>query len=622
MPKFEAFMDSIIQLLPDAIANQIAAGEVVQRPASVVKELLENAVDAGASRIDILIKDAGKSLIQVTDNGCGMSSQDVRMAFERHATSKIREKEDLFNIRTLGFRGEALASIAAVAQVQLRSRLHEAELGTEISIDGGKLVGKDVCVTAAGSTFSVKNLFFNVPARRNFLKSNPVETRHILNEFLRVAIPHSNIHFSFTHNTTLVYELAPGDLEDRLIALFGKELKDKLRWIEEASGYVSISGFIGKPELFRKNRQEQFFFVNDRFIKSNYLNHAISQAFEGIIPKDAFPFYCIFLQIDPVHVDINIHPTKTEVKFDDERTIYVLLQSLVKRGLGDLHDAPVFDFTDAQLKEAIYQSEPKDTDSEMTIGDLRSQSSRSSSFSGRGFEKSTEAGPQQKDWDALYKRESGQSDSPTASPGSPTLFEVEQARAKPRVPTLQLLGQFASRYIIALRDEQLMLIHQHRAHQRVLYERFLIARSGPKIVSQQLLFPQTFEYAPLDFAALKEAENILLKLGFEFQELGQQTIIVYGVPAGIANSKTEGIFGQVISDMKEIGQSRVFEKLFENIARSVARQSAIAASQHLGSSEMQQLLQDLFQCEAPAYSPSGKPVYRIISRQELTDFFA
>ena len=624
MPKFEAFMDSIIQLLPDAIANQIAAGEVVQRPASVVKELLENAVDAGATRIDVVIKDAGKTLIQVTDNGCGMSSQDVRMAFERHATSKIREKDDLFNIRTLGFRGEALASIAAVAQVQLKSRLHEAELGTEIAIEGSKIMSKEACATPAGSTFAVKNLFFNVPARRNFLKSNPVETRHILNEFIRVAIPHSQIHFSFTHNTTLVYELPPGDLQDRLIALFGKDLKENLRWIEEASGYVSISGFIGKPTLYRKHRKEQFFFVNDRFIKSNYLNHAIAQAFEEVIPKDTFPFYCIFLQIDPVHVDINIHPTKTEVKFDDERTLYVLLQSLVKRELGDVHNTPVFDFTDQQLKEAIYQSEPKEEGSEVTIGDLRSQSDRRtitypSGISRPTFEK--QPPPQQEDWDNLYRPEDQHSDIQQKG-ASPTLFEVEKTPAKARQVAIQQLGQFANRYIIALWEEKLLLVHQHRAHQRVLYERFLQARGGPKIASQQLLFPQTYEYAPLDFAALKESEHVLLKLGFEFQDLGTNTIIVYGAPAGIANSKIEGIFQQVIADMKEIGQSRVFEKLFENIARSVARQSAITASQSIGEREMQQLLQDLFQCEAPAYSPAGKPVFRIISQQELATFFA
>lgn len=618
-------MESIIQLLPDAIANQIAAGEVVQRPASVVKELLENAVDAGATRIDVFIKDAGKTLIQVTDNGCGMSSQDVRMAFERHATSKIREKDDLFNIRTLGFRGEALASIAAVAQVQLKSRLHDAELGTEISVEGSKLISKEACAAPAGSTFQVKNLFFNVPARRNFLKSNPVETRHILNEFIRVAIPNTGIHFTFKHNTTLVYDLPAGDLAQRLRSLFGKELQGQLRWIEESSGYVSITGFIGKPELHRKNRKEQFFFVNDRFIKSNYLNHAIAQAYEEVIPKDSYPFYCIFLKIDPVHVDINIHPTKTEVKFDDERTIYVLLQSLVKRGLGGVHDAPMFDFTDESLKEAIYQSEPKDADSEVTIGDLRSQrpAARTAGM-GRGhtFDQDKSPRPRQEDWDSLYKpQESVSQPSRTSSP-SPTLFEVDSKTAKARQLEIQLVGQYANQYIIAIRENQLMLIQQNRAHQRVLYERFLVARNGPNIASQQLLFPQTFEFPPMDFASLKEAEPILLKLGFEFQELGNQAVIVYGVPAGIANTKTQGILEQVISDMQEVGQSRVFEKLFENIARSVARQSAIAASQHLGSSEMDTLLRDLFQCEAPAYSPSGKPVYRIISQQELADFFA
>ena len=327
-------MKQIIHLLPDHIANQIAAGEVVQRPASVVKELLENAVDAGASVIELLIKDAGKALVHVIDNGCGMSLQDARMAFERHATSKIRSADDLFNIRTMGFRGEAMASIAAVAQVNLRTRLHEAELGTEIVIEGSEIKKQETVMTAAGSSIAVKNLFFNVPARRNFLKTNPVETRHILNEFIRVALAQPGIALKMEHNGTVVYDLRPGSLEARIVALMGKNLDGKLIPIGEDTPYVGISGFVGMPEAARKKRGDQYFFVNDRFIKSGYLNHALKTAFEGLIAEDTHPFYCIFFRIDPKHVDINIHPTKTEIKFDDERTVYQLLHSVIRKGLG------------------------------------------------------------------------------------------------------------------------------------------------------------------------------------------------------------------------------------------------------------------------------------------------
>jgi DNA mismatch repair protein MutL len=614
-------MESIIQLLPDAIANQIAAGEVVQRPASVVKELLENAVDAGADKIDVFIKDAGKSLIQVTDSGCGMAAPDARMAFERHATSKIRQQDDLFNIRTLGFRGEALASIAAVAQVKLRSRLHDAELGTEVVIDGGDFKSQEPAACPAGSSFAVRNLFFNVPARRNFLKSNPVETRHILNEFIRVAIPNTDIHFTLRHNTTQVYDLPPASTADRLIALFGKDLDGKLSWIEEASGYVSISGYIGQPEVYRKNRNEQFFFVNNRFIKSPYLNHAISQAYQEVIPKDSFPIYCIFLEIDPVHVDINIHPTKTEVKFDDERTIYQLLHSLAKRGLGDVHEAPVFDFTDQKLKDAIYSSNPQDRSGGLTIGDLRGTRKDSDTpapwAAPREQRQQPQARPQ--DWDALLRPAEGEKP-PKRPAAQPSLFP-EASSNRPAPIEIQYFGQWQNGLLLAGKKEHFFIIQQQRAHRRILYERFLATQEGPKLPSQQLLFPQTFEFSAQDYAALTEAERILGRMGFDVQEFGPQTAAIYGMPAGIPAGKLKNIMKQIIADMQEMGGSHVYEKLFEGIARSVAKRSAIHREQQLSEQEANNLLQDLFRCEVPAYSPSGKPVFRQLSLNELSAFF-
>ncbi|MFK7972935.1 MAG: DNA mismatch repair endonuclease MutL [Bacteroidia bacterium] len=599
-------MESIIQLLPDAIANQIAAGEVVQRPASVVKELLENAVDAGASRVDLLIKDAGKTLIQVTDNGCGMSSADARMAFERHATSKIRQKDDLFNIRTLGFRGEALASIAAVAQVNLRTRLHDVELGQSISIDGGDFKGQEACASPGGSTFQVKNLFFNVPARRNFLKSNPVETRHILNEFVRVAIPHPELHLTFKHNTTDVHDLVPGTQEERLISLFGRELEGKLISVEEDSDYVKLHGFVGDPSLSRKARTEQFFFVNGRYIRSPYLNHAISGAYEQLIPKDQYPFYCIFIEIDPVHVDINIHPTKTEVKFDDERTLYVLLQSMVKRELGGQDKAPIFDFSDEKLRKEIYSetSRPQ-VDRPQTIGDFKREQSPPKA-----------PAPKQEDWNNLYQKPKLPSRS-----DRPTLFGTD-TQSTPRRPheeeeAIELLSQLPGGFALIMRREKLMLVKSRRAQQRVFYERFLEAEGGNRIPSQQMLFPQTLAFSAGDYLALQEATETLQRLGFDVQDFGQHSMIVYGSPSGVGPSRVEGILKNLASDIEQTGMSRVHEKMHENVARNIAMRAATQKGQSLPESEVLPLMKALFRCEAPAFSPSGKPVYTVIEPSEL-----
>ena len=597
-------MQSIIKLLPDSIANQIAAGEVVQRPASVVKELLENAVDSGADRIDLLIKDAGKVLIQVSDNGCGMSSQDVRMAFERHATSKINQAEDLFQIRSMGFRGEALAAIAAVSQVKVRTRLSSEELGTELEIAGSKIKGQEVCVCPPGSVFQVKNLFFNIPARRNFLKSNPVETRHITNEFIRIALANPQRHFTFRHNTTLVNELSSKNLLGRIADIFGRDFDEKLIYVEETTGYVKISGYVGKTNVYRKNRGEQFFFVNDRYIKSNYLNHALYSAFEQYIPENNHPFFCIFLEIDPKHVDINIHPTKTEVKFDDEKTLYFLLQSIVTRALAEVHNTPEFNFSDGSLQKEIYNS-PMSTPSEKNL--------TVSSYSFPPVDKKVVG---RSHWDSLYKPPEGQYSHPQAEeaslfpPQSPTSHE-----------SIEILNQFQNSYIFAHKEDRFFIINQQLAHQRILFEHFLRAISGKRLASQQLLFPQTIELSPSELDIIKEVQTLLGHLGFEIKEFGKDSIIIYGTPVEIPMGKIRDVFNRILADMKEVGITRVQEKLHQQLAKAVAYQSSVTSNQKLSKIEMKKMVEELFACEVPAHAPNGKPTFKVISVVELEAYF-
>ncbi|MEL6255137.1 MAG: DNA mismatch repair endonuclease MutL [Bacteroidota bacterium] len=615
-------MKNLIQLLPDAIANQIAAGEVVQRPASVLKELLENAIDAEADCIDVVIKNAGKSLVQVTDNGRGMSSLDSRMCFERHATSKIRNQSDLFNIRTLGFRGEALASIAAVAQVQLKSRQGEDELGTLLEIEASEIKKQEPAVMPIGTTFQVKNLFFNVPARRNFLKSNPVETRHLLNEFIRVAIPHPEIEMSFRHNETQVYELKKGNLEERLHALFGNDLRGKLTHVQEETGYAKLSGFLGTPDLYRKYRGDQFFFVNGRYIKSNYLNHSIVKAYQEFIPEDTYPFYCIFIEIDPEHVDINIHPTKTEVKFDDERTLYVLLQGIVKQGLGALHQAPEYDFEKGSIQSEIYGS-----------------SSPLSKTSPKDFPRIPDfpqrEAPKPEDWDALYRPERPSIRKEEQPPFDRFEMPLVPERKSPQtsLPIGQkskegvgeepgFFVQFKNRFVLTERNGKLLIIDQSLAHQRILFEKFLNSQKGKQLASQQLLFPQTIEFTAPDYAMILDAEDALQKMGFELKEFGRNTLIVYGSPAGIPTGQIREIFDQILGDLKILGASHTHEKLFEGVAKSVSARSAVTSSGKLSIIELKHLVEDLFRCEAPAYSPSGKPTFKSIDPEELSVFFS
>ncbi|MCB9230799.1 MAG: DNA mismatch repair endonuclease MutL [Bacteroidia bacterium] len=612
-------MQHLIKLLPDNLANQIAAGEVVQRPASVVKELMENAVDSGADEISLSIKDAGKALVQVSDNGCGMTSQDARMSFERHATSKISTTDDLFNIRTLGFRGEALASIAAVAQVNLKTRPHDQELGTEIEIAGNDIKRQEPVLAPAGSCLTVKNLFFNVPARRNFLKSNPVETRHILNEFIRVALAYPRIAFSFHHNDSLVYDLPRTTLEERIVALFGKDLEGNLVEVGDQTPYVNIFGFIGRPEAARKARGEQFFFVNRRFIKSNYLNHAISQAFEGMIPKDKFPFYCLYIDIEPQHVDINIHPTKTEVKFDDERTVYGLMHSIVKRGLGGLHDLPRFqeEEEDESAIAGIIRNTPPPKMEGLTIGQSRPGFQGNSTSYGN-YQPQTRQDT--RGWEQLFEtpafnREKSEPQTERPQPETVGMFRQSEISDEGFIVQLQ------NRYILSQIKSGLVIIDQNFAHQRILFETFMQAGSRPPLASQQMLFPKSITFAPGDFVVIQEMQHELRHLGFDLKEFDNHTMILHGLPSEISPSHAEALFEEIIAGIREADESDFKQKLYESLARAIAVNGAVQVGKKLNPSEMRRLVDELFQCELPAVSPSGKPTYKMLGLDELAQHF-
>jgi DNA mismatch repair protein MutL len=571
-------MESIIKLLPDAIANQIAAGEVVQRPASVVKELLENAIDAKSSRIELTVKDAGKTLIQVMDNGAGMSAMDARMSFERHATSKIKTKEDLFNIRTLGFRGEALASIAAVAQVKLRTKVPQAELGTEIEIEGSEIKKQQACTTPTGTLFQVKNLFFNVPARRNFLKANQVEMRHVLNEFIRVAIPNPQITFICRNNESIILDLQAGTLAQRITAVAGSDLRGNLLPVEERTGYVKISGFIGSPSITRKNRDEQFFFVNGRFIKSPFLHHAITTAYTEMLPKDCFPFYCIFLEIDPIHVDINIHPTKTEVKFDDENTLYALINGAVKKHLGNYHAAPEIELDDKNLKKQIYQSPvPSFITDSPSIKDFSTPSHKKpqSYFS-------------QKDWENLYRPSVNADISTTNLPP----IEVEKPnilfhQEEENTHQLDFLQPFGSAYLVISYNQQLFIIDKQAAQERVLYERFLETQQGVQLKGQQLLFTKTFEFSPTDKMILLNAAEELLNLGMELKDFSGNAVIIYSSPPEIPVANIKEVLDGIVQEVKLMGSTKVRTQLLEKLAKIMAIRGAYQTNKVSSQMEIQ-----------------------------------
>ncbi len=605
-------MPDIIQLLPDSIANQIAAGEVVQRPASAVKELMENAIDAKATSVKLIVKDAGKSLIQIIDNGSGMSETDARMSLERHATSKIRKAEDLFTIRTMGFRGEALASIAAVSQLEMKTRKADRELGTLLVVEGSDVKKQEPVACEKGTNICVKNLFYNIPARRNFLKSNPVELRHIIDEFHRLALAHTDVSFSFIQGDEQVYDLpavksntASGALSQRIVNLFGKSYQEQLASCSEETDYVKVTGVIGKPEFARKTRGEQFLFVNQRFIRSNYLAHAVMTAFEGLLPENSFPFYVLFIEIDPKHIDVNVHPTKTEIKFDDERAVYAVVRAAVRQALGAHNLAPTIDFRE-------------DINLLTKLGNTSTESAKQVYFEER-FQHSLTKSNQQ-NWEKLFE---GELTSKLLQPVSQQSFKIESdlsaAAQNPDVEE-KIISQLHAKFILRQIKNGLMIVDQQSAHERVLFEKFAEDLKYRSAATQQSLFPKTVTFPAADFALILEMEQEIKGLGFRFEIFGKNTLLINGVPANLKHVTEKDLFEGLIDQFKH-NQSELSLPLQENLTRALAKRASIKAGQKLEPEEMKELLNSLFLCKTPNYSPEGKPTFYIFEMSKLESYF-
>lgn len=602
-------MPDIIQLLPDSVANQIAAGEVVQRPASAVKELLENAIDAKATEVSLIVKNAGKTLIQVIDNGTGMTATDARLCLERHATSKIKKVEDLFALRTMGFRGEAVPSIAAVSQLEIKTKPTNGDLGTHLILEGSEVISQEVAQCPRGTNIAVKNLFFNIPARRNFLKSNPVETKHIIEEFLRVAMIHPEIAMNMTSDQNEVYRLPKGNFRQRVVNIFGNKYDQRLVPVDETTDIVTVSGYVGKPEFAKKTRGEQYFFVNERFIKSHYLNHAIQAAFEELLPKDQFPSYFLKMEIDPAKIDINIHPTKTEIKFEEERAIYAIIRTAVRQALGKFNIAPSLDFEQEtsfnipMLKkgEAIpipsievntnfnpFETKPKPTQNSM-------------SFS---YKKDDKPNP---NWEKIYQPS--------------TDFQMPEAEKEVEVVSEhRKVFQLHKKYILSHIRSGFIVVNQKRAHERVLIERLTLQMSKEKSASQQLLFPEDLVLNTEDSTLIVSLLEELNYLGFDMRSFGKNHFIIHGVPAE-ANGQNGGeLIERLLEEFKQ-NLSELKNSPKENIIRSLAQSMSIASEKPMSQDEMTHLIDELFACEMPYSLPNGKPIVINYSLDDLEKQF-
>jgi len=600
-------MKDIIQLLPDNIANQIAAGEVVQRPASVVKELLENAIDAQASNIIVIIKDAGKSLIQVIDDGKGMSETDARMSFERHATSKLKTADDLFAIKTKGFRGEALASIAAIAQVEMKTRQAHQELGHRLCIEASTVKKQELVSAPAGTSLAVKNIFYNVPARRNFLKSSPVEMRHIIEEFQRIALAHCRVSMTLIQNDLEVYQLRPAKLSQRIVSLFGKSHKPQLVPCAEETNLLRVMGYIGKPENAKKTRGEQYFFVNNRFIKNNYLNHAVMSAYEGLLAEKQYPFYTLFIEIDPRHVDVNVHPTKTEIKFDDERTVYGIIRAAVKQALGTHNITPSLDFDSDVNFEAILstQTPARTTKEERAYGQMKNVGV---------------ARKQIEHWEKLYETSLDEArinidqELPARTMGS----AVNQRRENPAStsPTIQVHGK----YLVTAVKSGLMWLDYQAAWERILYEKYLKCLQQRSGSSQQLLFPQTVPLNPADFALVMELKEEIESMGFAYEPFGSSDLVIKGVPTDAAAQEPKALFEGLVEQIKHFSDDLSASRQ-EQLARSMAKRVALIPERNLESAEMASLIDQLFGCENPNYTPDGRKTFMVMEGHHIDQLF-
>lgn len=642
-------MSSVIRLLPDHVANQIAAGEVVQRPASVVKELLENAVDAGATAIKLVIKDAGKTLIQVIDDGKGMNEIDARMCFERHATSKISIAEDLFQLQTKGFRGEALASIAAIAHVELKSKEHTAELGTHVIIEGSKIVSQEITVAPSGTSFSVKNLFFNIPARRNFLKSDQVELRHVIDEFERVALAHNNIQFTFINNGTELFNLPASNFRQRIVNVFGGKTNEKLVPVQETTEIVEIHGFVAKPEFAKKSRGEQFFFVNDRFIKSGYLHHAVTAAFEGLLKDGTHPSYFLYLTLPPNSIDINIHPTKTEIKFDDEQALYAILRATIKHSLGQFNVSPVLDFQKDNDLDVPYSYEgTKSTEPTVEVDaffnpfeSMKSGSSLARQM-GSGFNPFESAKP--KTSGSSFQSNASFQDRKHKSGGWETLYEgISDAKEiiltsanhqfDEEVITGSLFDddtsqptnhqqsyQFQKKYIISPIKSGMIIIDQRRAHQRILYEHYMRSFTVKQNASQQLLFPLSLYYSVYEMELLKNLQNELVQMGFLFDEISNEKIVILGIPVSITESEVSIVLEDLLNDLQDDSPTDV-DILHDRIAKSLAQSLAVKTGTYLSDKEQENIVNSLFGCEDPQTSPFGKTTFITMKVEDIDKKF-
>lgn len=596
-------MRDVIHLLPDSIANQIAAGEVIQRPASAVKELLENAVDAGATEIQLIVRESGKGLIQVIDNGCGMSQTDARLCFERHATSKIQSAEDLFSVRTMGFRGEALASIASIAHVEMKTRLPSEDLGTRILIEGFDLKLQEPFPMPAGTNISVKNLFFNVPARRNFLKSNTVELKHILEEFERVALANPDIFFSLHHNGVELFHLKKGTLRQRIVQLFGNAYLEKLVPVEEKTSVTNISGFISKPDSAKKTRGEQFFFVNNRYIRSPYLHHAVMQVYEELVPDGSFPLYVICIQIDPSRIDVNVHPTKQEIKFEDERIIYTFIHAAIRHALAQYSITPTLDFeqdpTFANLP-AFYTKRKEEGPQE----NFRTLSSRINEWPERDVLQKT-----------LIPRDPLPAQIPATGTG-PLQPLPGVSGVATEVPAYQLHGQ----YVITPIKSGFILIDQQAAHERILYERYLARLRDKKHFSQQQLFPRTIQLSASDAQIFSAILPDINTLGFDIEPFGQNTFVLHGIPMEFEELDDQKVIEDLLEQFKENKNALQLNR-HETIARSMARSNAIRSGTALQLKSMQALIDELFACETPYVSPAGTRTFITFTFDDLAKQF-
>jgi len=586
-------MSDVIRLLPDHVANQIAAGEVVQRPASVVKELLENAIDAGATRISLIVKEAGKAHIQVVDNGKGMSENDARMCFERHATSKIEKADDLFNLNTKGFRGEAMASIAAVSQVQLITKTKDDDLGVRIDIEGSEVIQQQRTTAAQGTSVTVKNLFFNIPARRNFLKSAQVEFRHITDEFHRVALVHHDIHFELFHNDNDVFQLPPTSSRQRIVHVFGTKFDERLVPVEESTELLTVKGYVLKPDFAKKSRHQQFFFVNNRYIKSGYLHHAVLAAFEGLLSSNHQPGYFLYLTVPPNQLDINIHPTKTEVKFEDEHALYAVLRAAIKHSLGQFSIAPVLDFLKDDALDTSYQQHK--------AAPLAPRVTVNPDFN-------------------PFKS------APKSTHPSKTISFEDQVVAETPEPLIETVSekitfsfQYAQKYIIAPHQNGVLLVYQSRAHVRVLYEDYMRAWETQEVVSQQLAIPLALTFDRPSIDAIRTHKQLLIDMGFGLHSLEDDTVEFDAIPEVFAIEDIPYLLQQWLTQTRN-GTVHAFSQR-DVMARSLAKQRSIPTGRNMETHEQIELIHKLLLCKEPDRTPGGKPTFKVLTSQELDRFF-